>query len=75
MIPGPSTIAEKLAPKRQHLGVKITENPGSAKNPKEDDGDDGAKDGAGDVVSLGEFVMERNLWEWLREYQRSIGGL
>ena len=37
MIPGPSTIAEKLAPKRQHQGVKITENPGSAKNPKEDD--------------------------------------
>ena len=40
-----------------------------------DDGDDGAEDGAGDVVSLGEFAMERNLWEWLREYQRSIGGL
>ena len=37
MIPGLSTSAEKLTPKRKHHGVKITKTPESTKNPKEDD--------------------------------------
>ena len=37
MIPGPSNVVKKLTPKRQHQGVKISENPSPVKNPKEDD--------------------------------------
>ena len=37
MIPGPSSMAEKLAPKRQQQGVKITENPSSTTKPSEFD--------------------------------------
>ena len=29
----------------------------------EDDGDDGAEGGTGDVVPLSEFAIEKNLWE------------
>ena len=36
MIPGPSPAPEKLTPKRQQ-GVKISENPSSAKSPREED--------------------------------------